>query len=275
MTMRAQALLVTVAALALTAAPRAAQAQQVYKLTITAPPGGKIGDEHQRIECGDGVGRCSLTLPGPGTVRLWAFPNVGSDLGTWVGCNPSYPASQSCDMNVTGAQTVTYKFVTKGWVTIDVSTPAHGAVVIGNDRCPPKCKYQLTKGLRLSVQAVGDLGWVLESWGADCSNRSNPCSLLLDDQKGIAANFKPVGTWNLTVKKTGNGEIWSDDQGIRCGNSFSKCSIPVTKGASFRLGGFPNPGGKFGPWVGACDGQTGQFCTFTMRSDLTVTRTFP
>lgn len=288
--MRARTILSLVAStsIAFAAAAKSAAAQ-TYQLTVTAPAGGKISDgADHRIECGEGVGRCRTTFTTPTTISLWVQPSPGYVLegGKWIGCTPTdHWSHQECRVTVDGVKTATYEFVKKGWVPFYVEKPAHGKVVYGNDECPTKCQWAITKGTKVSFLAVGDLGWVLESWGADCSNRGNPCVLLPDDEKHIAANFKPVPTYTITITRPTNGTIFTSpgdgiayEKGIDCGAGDArrtKCSIKVTKGVQVKLYGQADPGHKLGPWQGACDGTPYQMCIINPSRDQTVTRTFP
>jgi hypothetical protein len=68
-----------------------------------------------------------------------------------------------------------------------------------------------------------------------------------------------VGTFALTVAKTGNGRILSTPGGIDCG---TKCSADFTSGSIVKLVADPDPGWTFPGWSGACRG-TGP-CTVTM-----------
>jgi Ca2+-binding RTX toxin-like protein len=68
-----------------------------------------------------------------------------------------------------------------------------------------------------------------------------------------------VGTFTLTVEKTGNGRILSTPAGIDCG---ATCGADFETGTAVTLVADPDPGWSFPGWTGACSG-TGP-CTVTM-----------
>jgi Bacterial Ig domain/RTX calcium-binding nonapeptide repeat (4 copies)/Divergent InlB B-repeat domain len=70
-----------------------------------------------------------------------------------------------------------------------------------------------------------------------------------------------VGTYALTLAKTGLGAVRSTPAGIDCG---SACTAYFTTGTSVTLVADPEPGWSFGGWTGACSG-TGT-CTVTMNA---------
>jgi hypothetical protein len=74
-----------------------------------------------------------------------------------------------------------------------------------------------------------------------------------------------VGTYTLTLDKTGLGRVHSTPAGIDCG---SMCSAYFTTGTTVTLVADPEPGWSFGGWTGACSG-TGT-CTVTMNAAQSV-----
>ena len=78
-----------------------------------------------------------------------------------------------------------------------------------------------------------------------------------------------VGTFTLSVSKTGNGSLSSTPAGIDCG---STCSADVVNGSTVTLAAQPDPGWSFGGWSGACTG-TGP-CTVTMDAAKSVSADF-
>ena len=74
-----------------------------------------------------------------------------------------------------------------------------------------------------------------------------------------------VGTYALTLAKTGLGAVRSTPAGIDCG---SACTAYFTTGTTVTLVADPEPGWSFGGWTGACSG-TGT-CTVTMNAAQSV-----
>ena len=68
-----------------------------------------------------------------------------------------------------------------------------------------------------------------------------------------------VGTFRLTVEKTGNGRIMSTPAGIDCGTT---CGADFATGSMVTLVADPDSGWTFPGWTGACSGTAP--CTVTM-----------
>ncbi len=84
----------------------------------------------------------------------------------------------------------------------------------------------------------------------------------VDDGRGgtaSAAVALTVGTFTLTVEKTGNGRILSTPAGIDCG---ATCGADFATGSRVTLVADPDPGWTFPGWTGACSGAGP--CTVTM-----------
>ena len=273
-----------------------AGAADSYELRIQKSAGGVIagdivgGDGKRLIYCGSAgyQHECSATVKSGARFRLMALPESGWDLGgTWSGCEASPP--QSCFVTMNSPKTVSYAFRQKGVVTITITQPRNGVITYKLDRiageatCPTQCRPVVTRGDRWRATMQGTLGWIPESWGADCSNQPNPCNLLADQDKSVAANFKLARTYAIIVTKPAHGVIAGDIAGgdgkrlIYCGSAGhqNECDLRVTDGTVLRLFGLPDSGHSFGPWSGACNGSRNQLCTVTVKGPLTVTQTYP
>jgi hypothetical protein len=78
-----------------------------------------------------------------------------------------------------------------------------------------------------------------------------------------------VGTFKLTVAKSGSGKVTSTPAGIKCG---ATCSHGFTSGAWVTLTAVAKAGSVFTGWSGACSG-TGK-CKLAMNAAESVTATF-
>ncbi|MEI8159382.1 MAG: DUF1566 domain-containing protein, partial [Burkholderiales bacterium] len=79
-----------------------------------------------------------------------------------------------------------------------------------------------------------------------------------------------LGSFALSVSKTGNGAITSAPDGIDCGNT---CSASFTSGTSVTLTATPDAGNTLTGWNGACSG-TASTCTVGMDTAKSVTANF-
>jgi Ca2+-binding RTX toxin-like protein len=130
---------------------------------------------------------------------------------------------------------------------VSVTQPQHGTAVIqpsGRIRYTPASGYE---GSDSFTYSVGD-------------GRGGTASAVV---------ALTVGTFMLTVEKTGNGRILSTPAGIDCD---ATCSADFETGTAVTLVADPDPGWTFPGWSGACSG-TGT-CTVTMDAAKSVGANF-
>jgi Bacterial Ig domain/Divergent InlB B-repeat domain/RTX calcium-binding nonapeptide repeat (4 copies) len=126
---------------------------------------------------------------------------------------------------------------------VSVTQPAHGSV---------------------SIQPTGRIRYTPSSGfeGGDSFTYT------VDDGRGGAATTAvalTVGTFTLTLEKTGNGRILSTPARIDCGAS---CGADFVTGSTVTLLAHPDPGWTFPGWTGACSGTSP--CTVTMDAARSV-----
>ena len=137
--------------------------------------------------------------------------------------------------------------------------------------CGSDCSQTYTSSTSVTLTATPADGYRFNGWsGGGCSGTGS-CTLLINTQTNVIANFGTTtsATYTLTVTKAGSGTITSSPAGITCGSDCSQSyagSMPVSLTAT------PANGYTFSGWSNACTG-TGE-CSVTLNAAKNVTATF-
>lgn len=134
------------------------------------------------------------------------------------------------------------------------------------------CSKLYTQGTVVTLTATPDSGATFIDWGGDCSGTATTCTVTMDSNKGILANFSPgSGNPTLAVSVTGNGTVTGN--GINCGSGNTDCSETYASGTSVTLTETPGSGASFSGWGGSCSGTSTQ-CTVVMNASKSVGASF-
>jgi len=124
----------------------------------------------------------------PGTqVQLTANAIAGWTFDHWSG---NLTGSQNPDtILMDGNKSVTAHF-TQDQYSVNINIVGNGSV----DKVPDQSFYSY--GEEVELTAVSDSGWFFSEWSGDLSGSVNPETLLIDDDKDVAATFEPdVGVY--------------------------------------------------------------------------------
>lgn len=139
--------------------------------------------------------------------------------------------------------------------------------------CGTTCSTNYVQDDSYSFTAAPDSDSVFGGWGGDCASAgmNSTCTLVMNSNKSIIANFNSKPKYDLTVAKagSGNGTVTSNPAGISCG---ADCIEQYVVGTSVTLTAAPAQGSIFVGWSGPCSG-TGN-CIVTMNDVKLVTATF-
>jgi hypothetical protein len=167
-----------------------------------------------------------------------------------VNLNQGYPLNVS--KTGTGSGTVT-------------STPA-------GISCGADCAENYSAGtvVKLTTTAAADSSF--SGWSGACGG-TGFCWVTMSAAKNVTAAFtlNPIGTYKLTVSKTGTGSgtVTSTPAGISCGTD---CTEFYNTGSVVKLTATASAGSTFTGWSGACGG-TG-YCWVTMSAAKNVKANF-
>jgi hypothetical protein len=83
-----------------------------------------------------------------------------------------------------------------------------------------------------------------------------------------------AATFNLSIKRTGNGTVVSTPAGIRCGTTFTQCVASFGAGGTIHLTATPDSGWTFGGWGPPCSHTNAGLCEVPLNQNTQVTATF-
>jgi len=158
--------------------------------------------------------------------------------------------------------------------TLTVSKSGTGSGTVTSNpsgiSCGSTCSASFSNSTSLTLTANPNSGNTFTGWSGDCYGTSI-CTVNMTSARNVTATFTAAvaTTYDLSVRKTGNGTVTDSSGVIKCG---STCLASFTKGSSAILTATPSSGYTFSGWSGDCYG-TGT-CTLTMNAARNVTATF-
>jgi uncharacterized repeat protein (TIGR02543 family) len=219
---------------------------------------------------------CVSTQALNSSVTLTASPDDGYVFSTWGGaCGAS--TSPTCTVTMTGAASVTAAFTQANLLSVTINgngsvTGGSGAINCGGGATI--CSAGFLPTASVSLVASPATGATFLGWSGACGGTATTCTVLMNQAKGVTANFSggTTGGFNLSVSVVGNGTVTGG--GISCGAGATTCSSPNhAAGSTATLNATPSSGATFTGWSGACAG-TSPTCTVTFDAAKTVVATF-
>ncbi|MCG3111529.1 MAG: PA14 domain-containing protein [Candidatus Manganitrophus sp. SB1] len=146
--------------------------------TVTSDPSG--------INCG---ATCSFSFNIGSTVTLTAAPTGNSTFTGWSG---ACTGTGNCVVTTDAARSVTATFTAPLTFTLTVSRTGNGLVTStpGGIDCGTTCtSVPLNPDTRITLTVVPAAGAPFQNWGGACSGTQTTCTLTLDGDKTVSANF--------------------------------------------------------------------------------------
>ncbi|MDM8522993.1 DUF1566 domain-containing protein [Desulfococcaceae bacterium HSG8] len=217
---------------------------KTYSLTVTASKGSVTkSPSASSYDCGTAV---SLT----------ANPNTGWHFVRWEGDVSG--TSTSASLTMTANRSVTAIFeedIPDTYTLIKTASPASGGAISAS---PDKSAY--TSGESVTLTASPEACYDFTGWSGACSGTSSTCTLTMNANKSVTANFA-VRKYSVNVTANNGSVTKSPDQ------SSYDCGTTVLLTAE------PDDCYDFTGWSGACSG-TSSTCSLTVDADKSVTANF-
>lgn len=141
--------------------------------------------------------------------------------------------------------------------------------------CGEACAAEFNQGERVTLLATPDARSRFAGWsvsGAEPCPGTGTCTVLLNHDAEVSANFEEPTQETLTLSTTGEGTVTSEPAGISCP---ANCSAEFAQGRSVTLTAHPAPHSRFAEWQGVgCDEGTQPTCQITMNGAEAISARF-
>ncbi len=232
---------------------------------VTSSPAG--------IECGSS---CATSFDHGTLVKLTGAPGPNSKAVTWESCPGIVNASNQCEVMMSAAKEAKARFDLESHpLSVEVKGAGSGTVTSSpaGIECEASCVASFQHGTEVTLAASPAAGFKSAVWsGCDAIVGTNECEVTMTEAKAVTAEFDPIGTFSLKVKKVGPGAgtVISSPAGIECGPT---CEAIFSEGAKVKLASSSAVGSKAVEWSG-CDAVVDGECEVTMGAAKEVTATY-
>ncbi len=209
------------------------------------PSAGFSGNGFSIYSTGGNSGKTIQALPSSGHLKVTVGPSQAT-----VDYIQTSTTTSAYSYNIAAAGP-TYNLTTA------VNPPAGGTI------SPAAGVHPYAQGSTVDVTATPAAGYIFSSWSGGACDGDAPCSVTMDADKTVTANFTAVPTYTLTtaVSPSGGGTI-SPAAGDHPYNQDTVVSVTATAASGY----------GFSSWSGACTGSGP--CSVTMDGPKTVTANF-
>jgi len=229
---------------------------------VTSAPGG--------IAC---AGDCTEDYDYGAVVTLTANPDAGWEVARWGGdCSSATGATCSLRMTSDRRVSVTFRITQRRLRVTSVTGSGRVTSAPTGIDCGTDCDEDYDYGTSVTLTARPAAGWVVDSWGGDCSSSTgSTCTLSATADRSASVTFRITEHRLRVTSVTGSGRVTSAPTGIDCGTD---CAQDYDHGTSVTLTARPTVGHQLAAWGGACSAATGPTCTVSMTAARDVSVTF-
>jgi uncharacterized repeat protein (TIGR02543 family) len=250
----------------------AAVQSETFGVALASSPTGTVanGSTNYPILCGTGGTDCSLTVVQGSTITVAEQPASSSFFFSgWGGsCGGT---AVSCAVYVNGNDFVSANWVSTAPNTLTVMVSGSGAVTGGGISCGAgsTCDKQEPPNSTVGLTATPQSGYAFTGWGNACNGLQPSCTVQMDTDRTVTAEFDPLVPLSVTV--SGLGQV--SGGGITCGPGPQTCNAGEPPNSNVTLTAAPSTGASVF-WSG-CASSSGVTCTVAMATTpASVTVTF-
>lgn len=185
---------------------KTSQADENRTLSVNFVGSGSVTSSPGGIDCN---ANCSAEFSDGTSVTLTATAAAGFEFSGWSG---ACSGTGNCSITLSSNQTVTATFselVSGGPFALTVTSGANGRVTSSPSgiNCGSDCSEEFAQGTSVSLTAVPDSGFVLQSWGGACSGNGS-CIVTMNSAQNVTATFaQSGGSGSLSIADMGLHEV--------------------------------------------------------------------
>ncbi|MEM4261925.1 MAG: Ig-like domain-containing protein, partial [Candidatus Diapherotrites archaeon] len=177
------------------------------------------------INCGQ---FCVQTNIAEGTIlTLTATPTQGSSFGGWSGLCTGTDLTCTLVVRSSGTITANFNVDSTPTYTLYASKVGEGKIVSSQGiDCGTDCSETYAQNSVVSITAIPSEGHVFTVWSGDCSGTSNVCTITINSNKNVVANFSLSQIGKMYhVKKDGTGNFITIQECANVANAGDTCLV--------------------------------------------------
>jgi uncharacterized repeat protein (TIGR02543 family) len=161
-----------------------------------------------------------------------------------------------------------------GVPSVIVTKNGNGAITGANGKinCGGSCSTTTNLGDLVTLTENPASNAAFTGWGGACAGTQPTCTIAVNDQMNVTANFTTIFT--LSIGRGGSGTVTATPAGVdRPINCGSTCSAKFLQGTAVTLTASPAPGLSFVGWTNGCVSSSST-CTLVIGKDTSAQANF-
>lgn len=223
----------------------------LQNLTVIPQGHGQITSEPKGISCGDS---CTFAFEQGKEILLTALAEKDSKFSGWGGECQGNQAFTTIALSKASTCTAKFELLPPTYPLIVDMKEGEGTITStpAGIQCGGTCTFDFPENTPVTLSLTPSPTSSFMTWFGDCSGTALTTQITMGSTKKCTAFLKLKPSFNVTVTKTGLGNVTSIPEGITCGDTECLGSFP--QGENVQLMAVPDASTKFSGWSGACPG---------------------